>query len=109
MLGSSKIHSERVSKNTQSSNQSHSWTLRKITKRLLPNTSLIAASLTLSPLAATAQDPNHAGILEPVLTALTGTEVRIPNTDQAEGKTLLNLASRVRVRKARDSLSLPPC
>ena len=60
----------------------------------------------LAPLSAIAQDPNHPGILEPVLTALTGTEVRISNTDQAEGDTLLNLAGGVRVRKARDSLSL---
>lgn len=40
-------------------------------------------------------DPNDPGILEPALTAITGEEVRIPNTDQADGDTLLNLVGEV--------------
>ena len=36
-------------------------------------------------------NPNDPGILEPSLTATTGVEVRIPNTDQADGETQLNI------------------
>jgi len=40
-------------------------------------------------------DPNSPGILEPALTATTGQDIRIPNTDQASGDTLLNLVGAV--------------
>lgn len=51
-------------------------------------------------------NPNHPGILEPSLTATTGVEVRIPNTDQADGDRLLNLVGNVVSRDAEGALSL---
>lgn len=51
-------------------------------------------------------DSNSPGVLEPVLTQTTGQEVRIPNTDQAEGDTLLNLVGPVIVNDALGSQSL---
>jgi len=53
-----------------------------------------------------AQDANDPGVLEPVLTATTGAEVRIPHTDQATGSHLLNVIGQVRHRKATGMRSL---
>lgn len=53
-----------------------------------------------------AQDANDPGVLEPVLTATTGADVRIPHTDQADGATLLNIVGPVRHRKALGMRSL---
>lgn len=51
-------------------------------------------------------DPNDPGILEPVTTALTGEVVRIPNTDQAEGSSLLNVVGSIDRRDALGATSL---
>jgi len=53
-----------------------------------------------------AGDPDSPGILEPVLSALTGQEVRIPNTDQADGSVLLNMVGDPLVQDARGAASL---
>jgi hypothetical protein len=55
---------------------------------------------------ARAQDPNSPGILEPVLSEVNGTEVRIPHTDQADGNTLLNVVGSITRSDARNSISL---
>ena len=63
-------------------------------------------AIILIPSVSGAQDPNHPGILEPVLSAITGTEVRIPHTDQADGKTLLTVAGNIVITDAEDTVSL---
>lgn len=55
---------------------------------------------------AQAGDPNSQGVLEPVLTTVTGTDTRIPHTDQAEGDILLNLDGDVIYRQAKRTTSL---
>ena len=51
-------------------------------------------------------DPNSPGIIEPCLTATMGVEVRIPNTDQAQGDELLNVVGEIVTTDAEDALSL---
>ena len=55
----------------------------------------IAAAAGVAGAASAQTDPNSPGILEPSLTQTTGEEVRIPNTDQADGDQLLNLVGNV--------------
>ncbi len=55
---------------------------------------------------ARAQNANDPGVLEPAMTATTGAEVRIPHTDQAEGRHLLNVVGRVRSRSAQGMRSI---
>ena len=49
---------------------------------------------------------NSPGVMEPVLSALHGSPVRIPNTDQAQGDQLLNLAGPVIERDAEGATSI---
>jgi len=51
-------------------------------------------------------NPNSPGVLEPVLSAVTGAPVRIPHTDQADGEQLLNIEGPVVHQKAEDTTSL---
>ncbi len=51
-------------------------------------------------------DPNSPGIIEPCLTATMGFEVRIPNTDQAQGDELLNVVGKIVTTDAQGALSL---
>jgi len=67
---------------------------------------LLAASLALTPGTVLAQDANDPGILEPVLSAAAGTDVRIPNTDQAFGGQMLNQVGPMVTNDARGSTSL---
>ena len=53
-----------------------------------------------------AQNPNDPGILEPVLSELTGVEMGIPNTDQTFDGVQLNIAGEVAEADAVGSLSL---
>lgn len=50
-------------------------------------------------------DPNSPGIQEPVLSALTGTDVRYPHTDQTSGGVLNNVVGNVVSMDAEDTLS----
>ncbi len=51
-------------------------------------------------------DPNDPGIIEPCLTAITGVDVRIPNTDQADGDKLLNVVGGIFSTDVKGSISL---
>ncbi len=51
-------------------------------------------------------DPNSPGILEPCLTATMGVDVRIPNTDQADGRELLNVVGNIVTTDAQGAVSL---
>ncbi len=62
---------------------------------------LAAAS---SPVLAT--DANHPGVLEPVLTATTGVETRIPHTDQQQGGVFQTIAGNVTYMDAEDTTSI---
>ena len=53
----------------------------------------------------TAADPNSPGIQEPVLSALTGTDVRYPHTDQTTGGVLNNVVGNVITTQAGDAVS----
>jgi hypothetical protein len=50
-----------------------------------------AAVVGTSAVAVSIGDPNDPGIIEPVLTAFTGVETRIANTDQTDGDEQMNL------------------
>ena len=50
--------------------------------------------------------PNNPGVREPVLSALTGSDVRIPNTDQTDGDVQLNVVGPVEVIDAHGAISL---
>ncbi len=50
--------------------------------------------------------PNNPGALEPVLTALSGSDVRIPHTDQTEGDVQLNVVGEVVSNTALDASSI---
>lgn len=52
------------------------------------------------------QDPNHPGILEPALSATTGTTVRIPHTDQVVNGNLANVVGGLVYKDAEDTVSL---
>jgi len=65
-----------------------------------------AIACALACMSAFAQDPNSPGILEPALSATMGTEVRIPNTDQADGDVLLNVVGPVLETDALGATSL---
>ncbi len=65
--------------------------------------SLFAATTTLVLYAQNANDP---GILEPVLTALTGQEARVPNTDQVQDGVQLNVVGDVVATDADGALSI---
>jgi hypothetical protein len=68
---------------------------------------LIPILVGLSPtLAAQSIDPNHPGILGPVLSELEGIPVRIPHTDQATGSQQNNLVGPVVSNDAHGELSL---
>lgn len=71
-------------------------------------TSAILAFIVAFNLAGTAraQDPNDPGILEPVLSAIRGTAVRIPNTDQAAGDRLLNVVGSITRTDAEKATSM---
>lgn len=66
----------------------------------------LAAAALLGPVCGQSPDPDHPGVLEPVLTATTGSPVRIPFTDQAQGSSLLNLAGPVTSVPASGAMSL---
>ncbi len=51
-------------------------------------------------------DPNDPGIIEPCLTAISGVDVRIPNTDQADGDELLNLVGSIFTTDVKGAMSL---
>lgn len=57
----------------------------------LAGAALLGGVMVAQPAQAQQPDPNHPGILEPVLTKLRGEVVRIPHTDQADGQTQLNI------------------
>ena len=69
-----------------------------------PSASLIIACLPA--LAPFQSNPNSPGIVEPSLTAITGTETRIPHTDQAAGGTLLNVVGPIVTQDADGATSL---
>ncbi len=50
--------------------------------------------------------PNNPGVLEPVLTVLSGSEVRIPNTDQTDGEEQLLVVGDVHSDSAEGAISL---
>ncbi len=66
----------------------------------------IVASAFACAIAMAQTDPNSPGIIEPCLTATMGLEVRIPNTDQAEGDELLNVVGRIVTTDAQGATSL---
>lgn len=74
-------------------------------KMLSAMTALLAVSQGFQASAQTV-DPNDPGILEPVLSATTGQEVRIPNTDQAAGPDQLNVTGLVAKEDAFGAVSL---
>ncbi|RMF57452.1 MAG: hypothetical protein D6743_18925, partial [Calditrichaeota bacterium] len=53
-----------------------------------------------------AQDPNSPGILEPVLSVINQTDVRIPHTDQVSGGQLQNIVGSIERKDARDATSM---
>ena len=65
-----------------------------------------ASLLLISPIFGLQSGPNDPGIVEPALSATTGVEVRVTNTDQAVGSTALNIASAVVEVDAKGALSL---
>ena len=68
--------------------------------------SLLLAFAYLVPGIVKATDFNNPGILEPVLTELTGMEVRIPNTDQMDGDIQLNVVGNIVSNSSLGSTSL---
>jgi hypothetical protein len=75
---------------------------RRFSIRILALAGLVGVMAGLS----MAQNPNDPGIEEPVTSQLTGTIVRIPNTDQASGTQLLNVVGPVGRHDALGSLSI---
>lgn len=75
-------------------------------KKSLVGTAFFAALMQMSFGYAQAVNPNSPGVLEPVLSALSGTVVRIPHTDQADGSKLLNLDGDVVYHPADQATSL---
>jgi len=67
---------------------------------------VVGVFITSTALAFYVQGANDPGILEPVLSALTGQDVRIPNTDQVSGGVQLNVVGAVVSRDADDALSI---
>ena len=67
---------------------------------------MVLAAAVLAGPAAAQSDPNDPGILEPALSATTGQEVRIPNTDQADGGGLRNVVGPIVANDADGAMSL---
>ena len=65
-----------------------------------------AAVIGTTAVAASIGDPNDPGIIEPVLTAFTGVETRIANTDQTDGDEQMNLIGDVNSVSADGAASL---
>lgn len=67
---------------------------------------LLVGSLVVTTLTLYAQNANDPGILEPVLTALTGQEVRVPHTDQVDNGIQLNVVGDVVSQDANGATSI---